>query len=180
MYPFLRLGWQLWRHRNDAPLAVTDTHESRHLCWPVDIDMWRELNNGRTLTLYDLGRLPMARRMGLMKVLRANGWAMVIAGASVRWRRRVHVFERLTMRSRGLCWDGRFLYSEQSLWKVDGECAGHALLRAAITGPDGVLPPARVLAAMGQDPASPPMPDWVAAWVAADATRPWPPMRDAD
>ena len=32
-----------------------------------------ELNNGRTLTLFDLGRIPMARRMGLDKVLAQNG-----------------------------------------------------------------------------------------------------------
>lgn len=178
MYPFIRLGWQLWRHRKDPPIGLTGTHVSRHICWPWDLDMWRELNNGRTLTLYDLGRLPMARRMGMMPALRANGWGMAVAGASVRWRRRVHGFERLTMRSRGIGWDARFIYSEQSLWKADGNCASHALIRGVITGPGGIVPPEQLLRAMGQDTASPPLPGWVDDWIAADATRPWPPMQD--
>lgn len=178
MYPFFRLGWQLWRHRRDPPLGLLDTHESRHICWPWDIDVWRELNNGRTLTLFDLGRLPMSVRMGLAPVLRRNRWGMVMAGASVRWRRRVVAFDRLTMRSRGVGWDDRFIYSEQSLWKSDGECASHMLIRAAVTSKAGIVPPARVLVAMEQDPVSPPLPDWVRGWIEADAERPWPPMQD--
>jgi hypothetical protein len=31
---------------------------------------------------------------------------------------------------------------------------------------------------MGQDMRAPDLPDWAAAWIAADATRPWPPMQD--
>ena len=33
-----------------------------------------ELNNGRTLTLYDLGRIPMMLRLGVIRTLRAKGW----------------------------------------------------------------------------------------------------------
>ena len=179
MYPVVRLGWQLWKHRNDAPLSATGTHVSRHVCWPWDIDFWLELNNGRTLTIYDLGRLPLSGRMGLTRALMANRWGMSIVGASVRYRRRVRAFDLLEMRSRGLCWDDRFFYSEQSMWKTNGDCASHALFRSAVTGGSGIVPPAQVLQAMGQDPVSPPMPDWVAAWTRADAERPWPPMANA-
>lgn len=179
MYPFVRLTWQLWKHRGDAPLGVTETHVSRHVCWPWDIDFWLELNNGRTLTLYDLGRLPMSGRMGLTRALMKNRWGMAIAGASIRYRRRIRAFDLITMKSRGLCWDDRFIYSEQSMWKTNGDCASHALFRSAVTDANGIVPPARVLAEMGQDTVSPPMPDWVAAWVAADAERPWPPMENA-
>ncbi|SEO59172.1 Acyl-CoA thioesterase FadM [Salinihabitans flavidus] len=175
MYPFVRMFHQLWRHRRDPPLPLTGVHVSHHRCWPWDIDMWVELNNGRTLTLYDLGRIPLARRVGLIAALRANRWGLTMAGVSVRYRRRIRTFERVTMTSRALCWDARFIYLEQAMWKADGACANHALYRSAVTGPGGLVPPATVLAAMGQPEASPPMPDWVQAWVAAEATRPWPP-----
>ena len=62
MYPFLRLAYQLFVTRNAPPIAPTDTHVSHHRCWPWDLDMFLELNNGRTLTIYDLGRVPGARR----------------------------------------------------------------------------------------------------------------------
>lgn len=179
MYPFVRLAFQMWRHRADAPLPLTGVHESRHICWPWDLDLWGELNNGRTLTFYDLGRVPMSRRMGLTRVLVEQRWGMAIAGASVRYRRRVRAFDRLTMRSRGLCWDARFVYSEQGLWLRDGTCAGHALFRSAVTDQSGIVPPERVLAALGVTAPSPPMPGWVAAWAAAEDLRPWPPMAEA-
>lgn len=179
MYPFARLAFQLLRHRGGPPLPLLGTHESRHLCWPWDLDVFLELNNGRTLTLYDLGRIPWFRRIGLHAVLRRGRWQMAMVGASVRWRRRVHAFERLTMRTRLLGWDARFLYCEQAMWRADGECASHLLIRAAASDAGGIVPTARVLAAMGHDGPSPALPDWAAAWVEAEAVRPWPPMGDA-
>lgn len=174
MYPFLRLAYALWSVRNAPPMALTDAHVSQHICWPWDLDPWNELNNGRTLTIYDLGRIPMGRRVGLDKVLRANGWGLTVAGNSTRYRRRVQAFDRLTMRTACVGWDARFIYIDQSLWKA-GECTSQILVRSAFTSKAGILPPARVLAAMGQPETSPPLPPWVQAWVDADSTRPWPP-----
>lgn len=176
MYPFARLFWQLRRHRADPPLPLFGTHESEHICWPWDLDVFGELNNGRTLTLYDLGRIPWFGRIGLQPVLRRERWQVAVVGASVRWRRRVHAMERLRMRTRALGWDERFLYSEQSLWKANGECASHILIRAAVSNRSGIVPSARVLAALGHEGPSPELPPWVRAWIAAEAERPWPPM----
>lgn len=178
MYPVIRMFWQLFRHRRSAPLSIGDQHVSHHYCMPWDIDLWMELNNGRTLTLFDLGRVPMFRRLGVVHLLRERGWGAVIAGASVRYRRRVLAFERIEMRSRLVCWDDRFFYMEQSMWKKNGDCANHVLLRSAITGPEGIVPPGEAMKALGPDaPDAPPIPDWVTAWIAADQTRPWPPMQ---
>lgn len=178
MYPVPRLLWQLRRARSLPPLPLLGTHESRHVCWPWDLDVFGELNNGRTLTLYDLGRIPWFGRIGLDRVLRREGWQVAVVGASVRWRRRVHAMERLSMRTRALGWDERFLYSEQSLWKADGECASHILIRAAVSDRSGIVPPARVMAALGHAEPSPELPLWVREWILAEAHRPWPPMRD--
>ncbi|WP_371038063.1 acyl-CoA thioesterase [Rhodosalinus sp. FB01] len=178
MYPFFRLALEYRTHRGASALPLTGTHVSHHRCWPWDLDMWAELNNGRTLTLYDLGRIPLAMRTGLVMAMREQGWGLTIAGSSVRYRRRVRAFERLEMRSRVVCWDARFIYLEQSMWRRDGECTSHALYRSAVTSADGIVPPEKVLSAMRQTATSPPMPDWVAAWSAAEALRPWPPMQD--
>lgn len=179
MYPVIRMIWQLYRHRNASPLPLTGTHVSHHYCLPWDIDLWRELNNGRTLTLYDLGRIPLAGRVGLIAVLRRERWGLTMAGASVRYRRRVRMFERVEMRSRLIGWDTRFMYLEQSMWNARGECANHILYRGAVTGRAGIVPSAEVLAALGQDHVEPPpLPDWVRAWIAAEDTRPWPPMQE--
>ena len=176
MYPLLRFLGEMAHARRMPHLPVLGTHVSHHRCWPWDLDPWIELNNGRTLTLYDLGRIPMAARTGLIGVLRREGWGITVAGNSVRYRRRIKVFERFAMLSRLIGWDARFFYMEQSMWRA-GECTSHMLLRSAVTSSEGIVPPAEVLAAMGHPAASPPLPGWVTAWIAADGERPWPPDR---
>ncbi|WP_425039947.1 acyl-CoA thioesterase [Primorskyibacter sp. S187A] len=177
MYPFIRMTKELIKARSQPPLDVWDTHVSHHICWPWDIDLWMELNNGRTLTIYDLGRIPLAHRTGLIGLLKKERWSLTMAGASVRWRRRVRPFEKVEMRSRALGFDHRFFYLEQSMWNTSGECANHALYRSAVTDRNGIVSPDRIVEAFGAQIVSPALPDWVVAWTDADAKRPWPPMQ---
>lgn len=179
MYPLFRFAKEMAKFRNAPRLAVTGVHVSTHICWPWDLDPWIELNNGRTLTLFDLGRIPMAQRSGLIPVLRDRKWGITVAGSSVRYRRRIRAFERFTMISRVAGWDHRFIYMDQSMWK-GAECCNQVLIRSAITSAQGIVPPAQVMAALGASPDSPPLPDWIAAWIGADDTRPWPPQLPPD
>ncbi len=176
MYPFVRTIKEIWTNRGAAPLGLTDTHVSHHICWPWDLDMWAELNNGRTLTIYDLGRIPLAIRTGLVGVLRQKRWSITVAGNTTRYRRRVRMFDRLEMHSRCIGWDSKFFYMEQSMWKA-GDCTSHMLIRSAVTSARGIVPPTEVLAAANKATPSPELADWVKGWIAADAQRPWPPVR---
>lgn len=178
MYPILRMAKGMALASLAAPLPLTGTHVSQHVCWPWDLDMWLELNNGRSLTLYDLGRIPLVMRTGLAGALRRNRWGLTMAGASVRWRRRVRVFDRVEVHSRCIGWDARFLYLEQSMWK-GGEAASAALFRSAVTGPHGIVPPRQVLDALGMAEAACQLPDYARDWIAIEETRPWPPERAA-
>lgn len=178
MYPFLRMAKQLFIYRNAPRLGLTGTHVSHHMVLPWDLDPWNELNNGRTLTLYDLGRLPLGRRTGLDKVLATRGWGLTVAGSSVRYRRRVQAFARVEMRSRCIGWDKRFIYMEQSMWR-GGDCTSHVLVRSALVSAAGIVDPAEMAVAMGHDGPAPTLPDWVQAWIAAEALRPWPPQSEA-
>ena len=174
MYPVLRMAKEILKFRNAEPLPLLGTHVGHHICWPWDIDLWMELNNGRTLTLFDLGRIPLALRTGLWPALRRNGWGIVVAGNTTRYRRRVQAFQRIEIRSRCIGWDARWIYLEHAMFVRD-ECTSHVLIRGAVTSKQGMVAPERVIAAMGHDVASPPLPDWVRAWAEADHLRPWPP-----
>jgi len=154
---------------------MTQTHVSHHICWPWDIDPWRELNNGRTLTLYDLGRTVLFARAGIIAMMRAKRWIGTIAGASIRYRHRLRAFERFELHSRVVGWDDRFVYVEQAMVR-HGRCMSHGLLRMAVVSADGLVATADLAAALGIPQESPPLPDWIAAWIAAEAKRPWPPM----
>ncbi|MEM7642041.1 MAG: acyl-CoA thioesterase [Pseudomonadota bacterium] len=174
MYPLIRLAHAILSNRSAPKLGVTDVHVSRHLCWPWDIDPWLELNNGRILTLYDLGRMGAGARIGLIGALRRRRWGLAVAGSSVRYRKRITVFQWIEMRTRCVGWDSRFIYIVQSMW-VSGTCCSQALLRTAVTSRTGTVPPSQVMAELGWTEVGPDMPGWVTAWIAAEGTRPWPP-----
>ena len=174
MYPFVRFGLAMLSARRAAPLPLDGTHVTRVACLPFDIDPWGELNNGRTLTLYDLGRVPLAIRTGVFAVLRREGWRLTVAGASVRYRRRVRAFERLTLRSAIAGRDARFLYVEQSLWRGE-EAVSAAYFRKAAVDAVGIVATDRIVAALGRPDWAPALPPGLAAWAAAEAARPWPP-----
>ncbi|MCK0168800.1 thioesterase family protein [Jannaschia sp. S6380] len=175
MYPFFRLGWQMFRARRLPPISPLDTHVSHHLCLPWDLDGFGELNNGRVLTLYDLGRFTSGVRIGLLAALRRRRWGLAVAGASIRYRRRITAMQRIEMRTRIAGWDARFFYVLQSMW-VDGACCSQALLRTAVVARGRAVPAADVVDEIGWTGDAPDLPDWVAAWIAAEGTRPWPPV----
>jgi len=177
MYPFFRVITEMARARYfSAPLALTDPHISQHRVLPGDLDMAVELNNGRTLTLMDLGRMPLFERTGLFRRVYGAGWFMTMAGVTVRYRRRVTLWQKMRLHSRIICWDARFFYLEQAMLRPDGLVANHALYRVAVADRGGIIAPARAAQLVGWDRPSPDMPAWVAAWVAAEDQRPWPPM----
>ena len=177
MYPFVRAIKELILHRNAPALDVTGTHVSSHRCWPQDIDWFIEMNNGRILTILDLSRNILATRTGLVGALRKGKWGLTMAGVSVRYRRRIRPFVKFKVYSRCVGWDDKFFYLDQSIW-IGQECAAQALYRSAVTDGNGIVRPDRVMTMAGKPDVSPPLPDWVANWIEADTTRPWPPEID--
>lgn len=183
MYPFIRLTKEILKFRKAPALDVDGVHISHHRIWPWDLDFMAELNNGRTLSIFDLGRIPLAMRAGLFRALRKRKWGLTIAGSIVRYRVRLTNFQKIEMQSRLMGWDGRFIYIEQSMWTEDGQCANHGVFRTALVGKNaegkrGLVPTDVILRELGRDDVSPNLPDWVADLFAADDRRPWPPVKD--
>jgi acyl-CoA thioesterase FadM len=177
MYPYLRFALALLKVRKAPPLTIHDTHVSHLRIWPGDIDPWMELNNGRTLTLYDLGRIPFAVRCGFTRVLRQKGWGLTVAGSVVRYRKRLTLFTKVEMQTRMLGWDDKFIYIEQSMWTEDGTCANHGVLRTGIIRNRKLVPTLEVIEALGGTDLVLSLPDWAREMFEAENARDWPPTR---
>lgn len=175
MYPFLRLAKVMWQAKRNTSIHVTDKSEISFSCHPWDLDIFNEMNNGRVLTLYDLGRTELGIRCGLMDVLASKRWALVVAGSSVRYRKRVHMFHKVKMYTQCVGWDERWMYVEQSMW-VDGQPCSSVLIRAGVTSKSGLILPQQILEAMDEPVESPELPQWVTEWVESEQHRPWPPL----
>lgn len=176
MYPLSRLIGGTIRAYLAPKLTIDQASESTFICRPWDIDMFFEMNNGRILTLYDLGRFDLAIRSGLSGILRRNRWGLVVAGASVRYRRRIRMFDKVTTHTRLVGFDERWFYIMQSMW-VRGQPASSILLRTGVTRKGSVVPVSEVLDAFERPDWRLEPEGWVKDWIASEAVRAWPPER---
>lgn len=174
MYPVIRLLRVMLQARKAPKISLTDTSTIEFRCHPWDLDMFNEMNNGRVLTLYDLGRFDLGIRGNLLKVLGQKKWALVVAGSSVRYRKRIHMFNKITMHSQCVGFDDKWFYIEQSMW-VGGKPCSSVLIRGGVSSKNGLVNPAEVIELMGEDPNTCELSEWVKEWIESEQHRPWPP-----
>ncbi|MCU7813536.1 MAG: acyl-CoA thioesterase, partial [Candidatus Thiodiazotropha sp. (ex Notomyrtea botanica)] len=148
MYPLIRLLTISIAALRNGKMPAEAVCESIFRCRPWDLDMFREMNNGRVLTLYDLGRFDLSIRTGLAKALKQNQWGLVVAGSSIRYRRRVKVFDKVTIRTQIAGFEGSWTYIIQSMW-VKRRPTSSVLLRTGVTSQGKVIDTDLVLNALG-------------------------------
>jgi acyl-CoA thioesterase FadM len=173
MYPYFRLARVLLAAQFGPRLRFDQESEIGLRIWPGDIDFYPEVNNGRHLTLMDLGRIDLAARTGLFGVLHRHGWGLTVGGASVRFRHRVPPFRPVRLRTKLVGRDDRWFYFHQEISRGGQVCSG-ALVRAGIVSREGLVAVDEVLEAAGQPSWGPKLPEWVRAWIEAESQRPWP------
>jgi acyl-CoA thioesterase FadM len=172
MYPYLRIIKLFATKKARKKLAIDDESILKMRVHLGDIDPFMELNNGRHLTMMDFGRFDLAMRSGLLKVVKQQGWGLAVAGASVRYRHRLKLFQKYTLHSQIVGYDHKWFYFHQKTVS-NGKIHSAALIRTAVTSKNGAVESAKVLSVMGYDKVEYSVPQWVAAWAKADELRPW-------
>lgn len=156
MYPLLRtvkVTALAWGRR--MPATAESVVSFR--VWPNDLDANLHLNNGRYLTLMDLGRLDMALRIGFAQLCLRKRWRPLVGAVQVRYRRALAPMTRFDVRTRMLCWDEKWFYLDQRL--VTGSMVrSQALVKMLVRAGRENLPPQLVAAELGAG-TSPPMPE---------------------
>lgn len=74
--------------------------------WPNDLDTNLHMNNGRYLTIMDLGRFDLTLRMGFVGAARRNKWIPILSAAKVRFRRELRLFQPYWLETRIVWWSG--------------------------------------------------------------------------
>lgn len=153
------------RYRREGAIDPLSVGRIRLRTLPTDLDLARHMNNGRYLSLFDLGRFDLLVRAGLWDLMRDRGWYAVVANSTISYRKSLHLWERFTVESRVIAADSRAVYMEHRA-VVDGEVYARTLVRARfLRRAGGVLPMEEFLAALGQDAASLPEPEeWMLRW----------------
>lgn len=179
MYPVLRYTKSIVSafiaNKKDRSLDLAQTSEVMVRCSLTDLDPMLEMNNGRVLTVYDIGRTDFIIRTGLGRLLLKQRWGMVVAGSTIQYRKRIRLLDKITIRTHIVGIDERWIYLEHSMW-VKGKPCSSMLLRTGVTEGGKVVDTARVLEGLGRADLKLPPTGYVAEWIESDADRPWPPV----
>jgi acyl-CoA thioesterase FadM len=147
-----------------APLGESVVH---FRVWPNDLDVNLHMNNGRYLTVMDLGRLDLMIRAGLGTAILKRGWRPMVGAAVIRFRRALAPFERYELRTRIVGWDEKWFWLEQRFERA-GELVAAGAVKGLFRNAKGNAPTAEVLDVLGASE-PPQIPEWILAWQRADA-----------
>lgn len=136
--------------------------------WLNDLDPLFHMNNGRYLTLLDLGRADAVIRNGIRRALEANGWYSVVASQAIRFRESLGPFARYEMRTRLLGWDRRSFFFRQAFVRGEREYATAVVRIRILAKGGGAIDAAEVAAAILPGTESPVLPDYVREWQDAE------------
>ncbi len=122
------------------------------------------MNNGRYLTIMDLGRTDLMLRSGFAKLISDQGYYPVVVSQMIRYRKSLQLWDRFEVQTRVLGWDDQAFLLSQKFYR--GETAiAEAVVRARfLKKVGGSVRAAEILALGGVNQSSPPIPAWVTDW----------------
>lgn len=153
---------------------ILEMSSLRFRVWPNDLDFNMHMNNGRYLTVMDLGRLDLVMRTGLLKAMLKRGCLPVLAAAHIRYRLPLMPFQIYRLETQVVCWDEKWVYLEQRFILCDGPKKGAVAAIAVVKGSfwnsknKETVPTAVLLALLGIQDSSPAMPDHIKEWQKAE------------
>lgn len=160
------------RAKREGRLAPTAVSTIRLTTLPTDIDLLLHMNNGRYLSLFDLGRWDLLVRTGMWDAMRDRGWYAVVSSETVTFRKSLNLWQRFDIESRMIGHDDKAVYVEHRA-VVDGELYARVIVRARMMKRSGgTLPHDELFAAVGRPEGIPEVDPWVHEWAAASALPP--------
>lgn len=139
---------------------------------PTDIDILRHMNNGRYLSLFDLGRWDQLIRTGLFDAMNERGWYAVVSSETITFRKSLQLWQRFDIQSRFIGHDEKALFLEHRA-VVNGEIYARAIVRARmLRRSGGTVSNEELFAAVGRPDGVPEIDAWVHDWAAASALPP--------
>ncbi|GIL17566.1 MAG: hypothetical protein BroJett040_13170 [Oligoflexia bacterium] len=125
------------------------------------------MNNGRYLTIMDLGRTDLMMRTGLGPKIIANKWFPVVGSILTSFRAPLNPFDKYTLHTKVLGWDEKWFYLEQKFTK-QGAVTMVAVVKALIRNKNETIPTKKVIDSIAPGLLSPTLPDAVQKWLDAE------------
>lgn len=157
------------RVRQGNTLAPTAVGSIRITTLPTDLDILWHMNNGRYLSLFDLGRWDQLIRTGLFDAMKDRGWYAVVSSETVTFRKSLRLWQRFEVQSRFIGYDEKALFLEHRA-VVDGEVYARAIVRARmLRRAGGTVSHEELFAALVKPDQLSQADAWVHEWAAASS-----------
>ncbi len=172
---YIRMILWLVKLLDRKKIGVMDTSILRCHVWPNDLDFNMHMNNGRYLTIMDIGRLDLTFRSNMLQKAIKNNYAPVLGSVQMRYRIPLLCFQAYDLESRLICWDKKWAYIEQRFVLAKGPKAGAVAAIGMVKGSfydtknKSTVSPEQIITLIGRtDLKSPPMPEHFKAWAGAE------------
>lgn len=135
--------------------------------WLTDLDQNIHLNNARYFTLMEAARLNMSIRSGLLSMARKEKWALLIGSETIQFRRSFKFFDKVTVLSRVVYWNEKWIYIEQKFEK-DGELYAVGWVKVMVRSKAGAVSPIKLVEILNYPVLQKEIPPSIAHWKEMD------------
>lgn len=131
--------------------SIFDKTQTHFLVLPTDLDVNFHMNNGRYLSVMDLGRFDMLLKAKVFWTLGLSGYYPVVVSESIRFKRSLSLFERYSIETQIESWDEKDFYLIQTFHSKNEVVAiGYIKGRFKKRGTKGSIPTDEILKVLNQ------------------------------
>jgi acyl-CoA thioesterase FadM len=138
-------------------LGFLDESIVRFVVCPQDLDAYLHMNNGRYLSIMDLGRLDLMIRNGILKICLKRRWQPVVAGVTIRYNRPLSPLAHFHLHTQLIGWKEKWLYLEETFKRTGSEVARATVRMAVLDSGNKKVPIGELAEAAGHFDGSPPL-----------------------
>lgn len=160
---WLRMLWMLFTFALRGRVDPLDRSSLTMIVLPNDLDFNGHVNNGRYLTLADVGRMDFVLRSGVARIALSLRARPIVGDAVAKFRRDLKIFDRFELQTRLLGWDDKWVFMEHRFVRK-GRVQGVVVIRGLFRSAAGPIKSDVFAQAMGIKDPSPSLPKWVADW----------------
>lgn len=110
------------------PMGVNDISIIKFRVLPTDLDLNFHMNNGRYLTIMDIGRTEFLIRFGMLKYVLSEKLGAVAGGVNIVFFKPLNPFDKYELQTSVISWDTHWFYLRQDFVK-DGLIMARAIAK---------------------------------------------------
>ena len=167
LYPNYRILKLYIKSKLITKIDMLDTSSINMRVSLLDIDPFMEMNNGRYLTIMDVGRINHGFRTGFNDDVVKYRLGFAVAASSIKYRHRLPIWKKFKMSSKIIGIDSKWFYWHHE-FNSDDKITTAAVVRTGVLFKSKLIKTNDLEQLIGKEIKKIEVPEWVCAWIEAD------------